>query len=198
MAQMVNFFLACFFLLITPGPGVLSAAGVGAAYGFRAGLIYVSGLFIGSNLVMLAVITGLATIVFTIPGLRTALMIASVLYLLYLAARIGFAGSTIAFIHSEKQPGFWAAILLQIINPKAYVVGTTLFSGFVIWPESFGLEVLAKMILLNIVWIPVHMIWLYAGASLKRLNLAAKTQRIINIGMATAMLAVVALAALSA
>jgi len=127
---MINFFFACLFILSTPGPGVLSTAGVGAAYGFRAGLAYIAGLFVGSNLVMLAVVSGLAAIVFQINGLRIALLIASTSYLIYLAARIAFAGSKVAFIHSEKQPGFWAAVTLQIINPKAYVVGTTMFSGF--------------------------------------------------------------------
>jgi len=56
---MLTFLAAVFFLLITPGPGVLTTAGVGSAYGFRPGLSYVIGLFIGSNLVMLGVATGL-------------------------------------------------------------------------------------------------------------------------------------------
>ncbi|WGI20580.1 LysE family translocator [Amylibacter sp. IMCC11727] len=194
---MINFLLACLFILSTPGPGVLSTAGLGAAYGFRAGFAYIAGLFVGSNLVMLAVISGLAAIVFQINGLRTILLIASTAYLVYLAARIAFAGSKIAFIHANKQPGFWAAVTLQIINPKAYVVGTTMFSGFPIFPDAFLFEVIVKMLILNAVWIPVHFGWLYAGASLKRLNLSDKTQRAINIFMALAMLAVVGLAALS-
>ncbi|MEP4336194.1 MAG: LysE family translocator, partial [Roseobacter sp.] len=45
---MLTFAAAVFFLIITPGPGVLSAAGVGAAYGMRSGLRYVLGLFIGN------------------------------------------------------------------------------------------------------------------------------------------------------
>lgn len=194
---MINYLLACLFILSTPGPGVLSTAGLGAAYGFRAGFAYIAGLFVGSNLVMFAVFSGLAAFVFQINGLRTVLLIASTAYLVYLAARIAFAGSKVAFIHSEKQPGFGAAVTLQIINPKAYVVGTTLFSGFPIYPNAVLTEVILKILVLNAVWIPVHFGWLYAGASLKRLNLSDKAQRIINIAMALAMLAVVGLAALA-
>lgn len=197
MAQMITFTLAVFFLLITPGPGVLSTAGLGAAYGFRAGLPYIFGLFVGSNLVSLAVVSGLAAIAFQVPGLRTILFILSTCYLLFLAARIALAGTKIAFIRAEKQPGFWAAITLQAINPKAYVVGTTLFSGFILWPEAFLFEVFTKFLIINIIWVPVHFTWLWAGASLKRLNLAPRTQRAINIAMAIAMVAVVTLAALS-
>ncbi|MEJ6708021.1 MAG: LysE family translocator [Amylibacter sp.] len=194
---MINFILACLFILSTPGPGVLSTAGLGAAYGFRAGLAYIAGLLIGSNLVMFAVVSGLATLVFQFNGLRIALLIASTAYLLYLAARIAFAGSKVAFIRAEKQPGFWAAVTLQIINPKAYVVGTTMFSGFSIYPDALVTEVIVKMIILNTIWIPVHFAWLYAGASLKKLNLTDTTQKAINIFMALAMLAVVGLAAFS-
>jgi len=70
------FVVAVFFLLITPGPGVLSTAGVGASFGKQAGYRYVLGLFIGTNLVALAVVTGLASIVFTVPALRTVLLYA--------------------------------------------------------------------------------------------------------------------------
>ena len=113
---------------------------------------------------MFSVVSGLAAIVLQINGLRTILLIASTSYLVYLAARIAFAGSKVGFIHSDKKLGFGSAITLQIINPKAYVVGTTMFSGFPIFPDAFMQEVVVKVIILNLVWIPVHFGWLYAGA----------------------------------
>ena len=99
------FAAAVFLLIITPGPGVLSTAGVGSAYGFRAGLSYVTGLFIGTNLVALAVVTGVAAAILANPVLRTVLAVASIGYLLYLALKIAFAGARVAFIHSTRQPG---------------------------------------------------------------------------------------------
>ena len=194
---MLTFAAAVFLLLISPGPGVLSTAGVGAAFGFRSGLRYVLGLGIGSNLVMLAVITGLAALILANPVVRTILLTASTLYLLYMAARIAFAGTKIAFIEATRQPGIVDGMLLQAINPKAYVVGTTLFSGFVIFPEALLSEVILKTIILNAIWIPIHLIWLYGGVILERMSLQGTTRRAINLAMAAAMLAVVALAAFS-
>ena len=55
---MLAFAVAAFLLLITPGPGVLSAAGVGAGFGVRPGLIYVVGLCLGANLVAVMVVGG--------------------------------------------------------------------------------------------------------------------------------------------
>ncbi len=191
---MLTFAAAVLFLIITPGPGVLSTAGVGSAFGFRAGLRYVAGLFIGTNLVGLAVITGVAAIVLSMPVVRTVLMFASVAYLLYLAAKIALAGSRIAFIESAIAPGLTAGLLLQTINPKAYAVNTTLYAGFPFAPENLIFETLVKVLIFNAIWIPIHLAWLWAGASLHRLNLSPAAQRRINYVMAASMLAVVTLA----
>ena len=103
---MLEFAIAVFLLIVTPGPGVLSTAGVGSAFGSRAGLAYVGGLWAGNNLVAALVVSGLAAAALSVPWLRTVLLWGSVLYLVYLAAKIAFAGSRLAFIHPERAPGF--------------------------------------------------------------------------------------------
>jgi threonine/homoserine/homoserine lactone efflux protein len=191
---MLEFCLAVLLLLATPGPGVLSTAGVGAAFGFNAGLRYVGGLFIGTNLVALIVVSGLAAIILANPWARTALRGFATVYLLYRAVRIAFAGRRIAFITTSAKPGLRAGLLLQLINPKAYAVNLTWFSGFLLLPESLPLETLLKFLIINLVWIPIHLLWLLAGSSVNELDLSPRSHFIINAGMATAMLAVVALA----
>ncbi len=191
---MLTFAAAVLFLVGTPGPGVLSTAGVGSGFGFRAGLRYLIGLFIGTNLVLLAVITGLAAVILAVPSLRYLLMAASLGYLIYLAAKIAFAGSKIAFITADSSPGVGAGILLQLINPKAYAVNTTLMANFAYAPENLMWETFSKLIIMNLIWVPIHLAWLWAGSSLHRLNLSATSQRRINAVMAAAMLAVVGLA----
>lgn len=195
---MLTFAAAVILLIITPGPGVLSTAGFGAAYGFRPSLRYVLGLFLGTNMVLLAVISGFAAVVFSVPGLRVVLMAASVGYLIYLAARIAFAGSKIAFIEAKTPPGVMGGILLQAINPKAYAVNTSLITGFGFAPENLPFELAAKVLIMNAIWIPIHLAWLRAGVALHRLDLPQRVQRRINIAMAACMLAVVALAVWSA
>ncbi|MEM1388215.1 MAG: LysE family translocator [Pseudomonadota bacterium] len=194
---MLSFIATTILLLITPGPGVLSTAGIGASYGIKPGLRYVTGLFIGSNAVLIAVASGLAGLILVNPVIRTILFSASALYLLYLAARIALAGTEIKFIQAQGEPGVLEGLLLQPINPKAYVVTTTLFSGFAFMPDAYWTEVIIKAVIFNGLWIPVHVIWLYAGAALQQLDLPPQTQRAINFAMAAAMVGVVALAALS-
>lgn len=195
---MLTFAAAVFFLIITPGPGVLTTAGFGAAYGFRPSLAYVLGLFLGTNMVMLSVMTGTAAVILSVPWLRTILMAGSVAYLLYLAARIAFAGAKIAFIPAKQPPGVLGGIALQAINPKAYAVNTSLITGFSYAQDAFIFEMITKALIMNAIWIPIHLAWLWAGVSLHRLNLSQSAQRRINMLMALSMLGVVALAIWSA
>lgn len=191
---MLVFAVAVFFLIITPGPGVLSTAGVGSAFGARAGTRYVLGLFIGTNLVALAVVSGLAAMLLADAGIRTILFVASTTYLLYLALRIAMAGSRVAFIEAAQPPGILDGIVLQMVNPKAYAVNTTLFSGFAFGGENLLIETALKFLIVNVIWVPIHFLWLALGVALRRLDLSDRTHRFINVPMSASMLAVVGLA----
>ncbi len=193
---MLAFFFSVLLLLVTPGPGVLSTAGVGAAYGFRPGLRYVVGLCLGTNLVALIVVSGLAAVILAIDWMRNLLLVLSVLYLTSIAVRIAFAGSRIAFIEATGIPGIRAGLLLQVINPKAYAVNITWFSGFVLIPESLLTETLLKFLIINAIWIPIHLGWLALGNLVNQLDLKPLTHRIINYAMALSMMIVVGLALL--
>jgi len=191
---MIIFLSAVFFLLITPGPGVLSTAGVGASFGRGAAIRYVIGLFLGTNAVALAVVTGVAGLMLAHSIVKPILLYASTAYLTYLALRVALAGSKISFIEQQSPPGIVDGILFQTINPKAYVVNTTLFTGFPFGFTNFGVEVALKFLLINAIWIPIHLLWMQAGIGLQRMNLPVRTQRIISVLMGFSLLAVVFLA----
>ena len=193
-----EFAAAVFFLLITPGPGVLTTAGVGSGFGYRPGLIFLCGLFVGTNLVALAVVSGLAATVLAVEEVRTVLVFGSAGYLLYLAFRIAFSGSKIAFIEKQAPPGFMGGVLLQFINPKAYAVNTALFFGFAFYADNLLAETAVKFAIINVIWVPIHLLWLFMGVTLHRLDLKPRTLNAINIAMALSMLVVVGLTALSA
>ena len=193
---MLTFAISVFLLIITPGPGVLSTAGFGAAYGFKQSLRYVFGLFLGTNLVFLAVASGLIAVLLSVPSLRIFLLVLSTCYLLYLASKIALAGSNIAFVKVKAPPGIASGVLLQAINPKAYVVNTTFVSGFAFYQSSFAIELIIKFLIINSIWIPLHFLWLYAGTVLHELNLSNKNQRIINLMLSFSMIAAVVISIL--
>ena len=126
------------------------------------------------------------------PTVRFVLLMGSSAYLSYLALKIALAGTKIGFINIAA-PGFITGMMLQLINPKAYAVNTALFSSFAFYPASFAVETALKLVIMNIVWLPVHLAWLYAGVKVNSLDLPPRIQRAINLGMAACLLAVVIL-----
>ena len=191
---MLAFISAAFFLIVTPGPGVMSVAGVGSAFGRQAGLRYLWGLFLGNSIVILAVVTGLAGLILAEHRIRFVLFAASTAYLVYLALKIAFAGSRVGFVQAAVAPGFWNGVTLQFINPKAYAVNTYFFTAFPLASLGFGAETAAKWIAINAVWIPIHVFWLWLGIKLNELNLSKERQRMLNIAMSVSMLIAVGLA----
>lgn len=189
---MLAFAGSIFLMLISPGPGVLTTAGVGSGFGWGAGLRFLIGLFIGTNAVAILIVSGLITLV---PReVEIALLIASCLYFAYLAMKIAFAGAKVGFMAADRAPSLWNGITLQFINPKAYAVNTLLFTGWHFWGGGLD-EILMKFLIINAVWVPVHLIWLGAGVRIRQLDLPERTQRTINILMALALMGVVLMAA---
>ena len=86
---MLSFAAASCLMMATPGPGVLTTAGIGSGFGWNAGIRFLIGLFIGTNLAALLVISGLTAIVLAEPLVRTVLVWASILWFLKLALGIG-------------------------------------------------------------------------------------------------------------
>ena len=162
---MYSFALSVFLLTITPGPAVLTLAGVGSAFGWRTGLLFLSGLFVGVHLVCFAVVSGLAALIMADPTVRFVLLMGSSTYLAYLALKIALAGTKIGFINIAA-PGFITGMMLQLINPEAYAVNILLCSSFAFYPQNFFIETGLKLLINNALWIPIHLIWLYAGVKI--------------------------------
>ena len=194
---MGTFAIAIFLMIITPGPGVLSLAGTGAGFGWRPGIFYLLGLFIGTNSVMILVITGLKGVLFKIPFVEPVFLIVSLSYLTWIAWRIAFSDNKTTITSIKKEPTFFEAIFLQLINPKAYLVNGILFAGFPIENLNLNEEIIAKVIIINLVWIPVHFFWLWLGIRLRSWGLESGKQKKVNKFMGFSLFVVVILAGIS-
>ena len=180
---MLAFCFAVFFLIITPGPAVLALAGVGATFSFNDGLKFLAGLAIGHITVSLLVITGIASVIFSFTYMRTLFLIISTSFLLFLAFRIVTNGSNIVFSKHLAIPTAFDGIALQLMNPKAYAVHTIIFSGFSIFPDSFLFETFWKLLVMNVIWFPLHFAWLVAGITVQKISLKPSIHKTINIIM---------------
>ena len=194
---MIAFALAVFFMISTPGPAVLALAGVGATFSFRDGINFLIGLTIGYLKVWLLIVTGLASVFFSYFYIRVIFAAISSLYLVYLASKICFSGSKIAFTDSYRIPSIKDGIILQIVNPKAYAFHSILLSGFSIFPNNLLIEIFIKFIIMNLIWLPLHLAWLFIGSSFKKINLKPKFRNYINLFMGCSLIVVSILSFLS-
>lgn len=190
---MVTYVIISFLMMVTPGPGVLSLAGVGAGFGWRVGIMYLIGLFLGTNGVALLVVLGFKQFLFEIDGVELTFLFLSLSYLSFLSWRIATSDNKTGFKQSFKSPKLYEGVFLQFVNPKAYVVQGHLFIVLSLGILPYNLEIITKFIIVNSIWIPIHFFWLWLGISLKKWSLASNKQIWVNRGMGLALFAVVIL-----
>ena len=193
---MASYIIISFLMMVTPGPGVLSLAGVGAGFGWRVGIMYLIGLFLGTNGVALLVVLGFKQFLFEIDGVELTFLFLSLSYLSFLSWRIASSDNKTGFTETSKAPKLYEGIFLQFVNPKAYVVQGHLFVVLSLGISSYNVEILTKFLIVNSIWIPIHIFWLWLGISLKKWSLASNKQVWVNRGMGLALFAVVILSAI--
>ena len=193
---MITYIIISFLMMVTPGPGVLSLAGVGAGFGWKIGMMYLIGLFFGTNGVAILVVLGFKQFLFEIDGVEITFLMLSLSYLSFLSWRIATSDNKTGFKQSLKVPRLYEGIFLQFVNPKAYVVQGHLFVVLSLGMASYSTEIMVKFIIVNSIWIPIHLFWLWLGISLKKWSLAVNKQIWVNRGMGLALFAVVILSAI--
>ncbi|RZO38387.1 MAG: LysE family translocator [Rhodobacteraceae bacterium] len=191
---MLTFSLAVTLLMLTPGPAVLMIANIGVNFDFRKGVPFVFGVIIGANIVALSVVLGIASVINTYTLLRLILLIISSIFIFYLAVKILMQNSAKETTSNFKKINFYDGLVLQILNPKNYIVQITLFSGFLIWNDNFILEAFIKLVIANMIWFPMHLLWLLLGVTLKKMQLSRKSLKILNMFMAGSLLSFIAMA----
>lgn len=168
-------------LLATPGPAVISLLYSGINYGFMKSLPFFFGILLGFafNLLISAFSAG-ALLDFTL--VYDTLKYAMLAYILYLSYKI--ATSTPLDADGDTKPlNFYQGVLLNLLNPKAYVASLSAISQFSIVDEYVYST--AFVIIINIAVAFVFQgAWCFAGQYLKNLFSHPKWYRPLNILLA--------------
>ncbi|MFL9875870.1 LysE family translocator [Paraburkholderia megapolitana] len=168
---------------ITPGPNNTMLLASGVNFGFRRTLPHILGISAGVVLLMLAVGFGLGEAFHRWPLLYTVLETASVVYLLYLAWKIGTSGQ-VQVRKGERRPmRFYEAIAFQWINPKAWMMVLTAATT-VHLSADFGLNATLMAVLFYVVGLPCICLWAAFGMALRNLLANPVWLRVFNVGMA--------------
>ncbi|KAF0104472.1 MAG: hypothetical protein FD144_1367 [Rhodospirillaceae bacterium] len=194
MDALPGFLIAALALAGSPGPATLSLAAAGAAFGARGGIAYLAGIVLGMVAVMAIVASGTAGLLLAVPGVAPAVAILAAAYFVWLAWRIATAPPmSVAGVRREP-PTFAAGLLLSLVNPKGYVAMAALYSGFTLRPDRLGADLALKLVLLTLVIAAVNVCWLLAGSALTRFFRDPRSNRVVNLVFASALVGSVALA----
>ena len=146
----------------TPGPANMVLLGTGARYGFRAALPFVGGVILGKQLIIWPVGFGLMQVAEQAPFVFSALKYASAAYICWLAWKI--ANLRLSRGNAEGDvPGFRAGLIVHPLNPKAWAMITTGFTGFVAAGTPAFNATLTIALCLLFCQIVMHPIWTFAG-----------------------------------
>ena len=132
----ITFFLACWAISLSPGPGAIAAMSAGLNYGFRRGYFMVFGLILGICTLVGIVVAGLGAIIAASNTAFTVLKLLGAAYLVWIgisqwrASDRPLVAATDAPVRSRKQLMLrgWA---INATNPKGAVFMAAVVPNFI-------------------------------------------------------------------
>lgn len=175
---------------ITPGPNNMLLTASGANFGFFRSLSLLMGIMIGMQAMLLMVAFGVGGLILLYPSLHLFFKVAGSVYLLWLAWKIGSADYE--KLDTDKTPAarmpFWQGGLLQLINPKAWLMALGAVASFSLAGEAYRTSVVAISIAMALVNALSGVIWLGFGTLIGRILRSRRAWTLFNVlmGLVTA------------
>ncbi len=170
---------------ITPGPNNMLLTASGANFGFLRSLGLLIGIMIGMQVMLLMVAFGIGGLILLYPSLHLVLKIGGSVYLLWLAWKI--ASAKYEKLDTETAPAtpmpFWQGGLLQLINPKAWLMALGAVASFSLAGEAYRGSVLAISAGMALVNVVSGVIWLGFGSLIGRILRSSRAWTIFNVFM---------------
>ena len=159
-AAILGMALVALGMVLIPGPNMIYLVSRSVSQGPRAGLVSLSGTFVGFLVYMTMANFGLAAVFIYVPALYVGVKLAGAAYLLYLAWKMLKPGGASLFEPKElprdsRWKLFRMGLFTNLLNPKAAIMYLALIPQFV--DQSAG-NVVAQGFILGGVQITVSMI----------------------------------------
>ena len=177
--------LFSFVSSITPGPNNLMLMASGANFGFRRTLPHMLGVGLGFTGMVVLVGVGLLGLFQAYPLSYDILRVVSVVYLLFLAWKIGTAARPEAEegARQGRPMTFLQAVLFQWVNPKAWTMALTALSVYAP-SQSFGAVVFVAVVF-GVINFPCVSSWTLLGQQAQRWLTSQRRLVTFNLVMAS-------------
>ncbi|AKJ40923.1 Cysteine/O-acetylserine efflux protein [Pragia fontium] len=182
------FFSMLMFLWIaavTPGPNNMLLTSSTANFGFVRSLPLMFGIMMGMQLLLLLVAAGVGTLITAYPPLHLILKILGSLYLIWLAWKI----ATSRYEKLETDKGsvkpvrLYQGLLLQALNPKAWLMGLGSIASYSLAGSMYSASVIAISVAMFMVNLVAGLVWMGFGSAISRLLRSRQSWAIFNVSM---------------
>ena len=188
VSTLLSFATFAIVAAFTPGPNNIMLTASGANFGFRQTLPHIFGILVGFCSLVVTAGFGLAKLFAMMPWLYDLIKIISVLYLLYLAWKIGSAGRTDTK-DKDRPLSFVQAASFQLINPKAITVIISSVTAYTSTAENVAAEVTILLFVFATVTFCSACTWTVFGTGIAQLLTNQARLRQFNLSMALMLVA---------
>lgn len=160
-----------FYVIVTsftPGPNNIMSMSNANKYGLKKTLNFNLGVGFGFFVIMLLCCYFNLLLYSLMPKIKFVMSILGSLYMIYLAIKIIKSKSHKNDIDNEKQNSFFAALLLQFINPKGILYGITAVSSFIIPYYKSNISLILFSVFLAFVGFLATLCWAIFGSLLQK------------------------------
>jgi len=170
---------------ITPGPNNTLLTAAGANFGFFRSLPLMIGIMLGMQCILVLVASGVGSLLLLYPALHFTLKIAGSLYLLWLSWKIATAKYERLDTHEAPTAPipFWQGGLLQLINPKAWLMSLGAVTSFSLAGAAYLHSVAMISLGIALVNIIAGIIWILFGSFIGLFLRSHRAWMIFNIFM---------------
>lgn len=165
--QFAGYLLFAFITSITPGPNNILLFSHGKAFGFKGSRKLIIGIFLGFLLMLYAAGYGIAEIITRNQVAGVALKIGGSAFLIYLAFLIRKIDVGIA-PGKANLIGFWKILIMQFVNPKAWIMAVSGASAFLPQTGNIHFNVFVFSFSFCLIGIPCMLAWVLLGDAISR------------------------------
>lgn len=131
MKPFLPFFLFVFVASITPGPTNMLVLSNSARFGWRAALPLIFGACVSAAAIVLLVGLGLGELLLRLPAVQQIMAWLGVGWITWLAWKLWrSADASLDSTSSAMRIGVWGGAVLQLINPKTWMMALAVVSVF--------------------------------------------------------------------
>ena len=166
-----------FSLGFTPGPNNAVASYSGFNFGIKKTIPLIIGVTLGFPFLLLCVALGLINIFKLYPLIQEILKYLGTLFLIYLAYKISFSGTTNQENKNKNPVKFIETFIFQFLNPKGVIAAVIVVSTYINPGENFVNYTTQILVLALLVSVTSITLWTFMGKFLRKF---ATNQKFIN------------------